>query len=303
MSRKYVYVITLVMAILLTQGCGSLAYKDNNEKVLEFTIKAPIPDFRAGDSFTFDNGVTHKVVRQAGNRVDWAIGDKFHYSTSRNILYPWISWSTDKSEARGKVADPQALWPLQVGVKDRLNLANEYYKTKGGEPLKYTDARNCEVLNLVSITVPAGTYDAFKIQCYKSVVYEASRSSTGVNIYYYSPEVGYFVKEIELADLYADPKKIKQLSSYSVSLSALADADKKSLSKAFQVTMSTKLSDEKTIWRSSDNKHHIEITPTATYVQDDKTLCRSYTQVLNIDMRERKISGYSCRNPSGVWVQ
>jgi hypothetical protein len=75
-------------------------------------------------------------------------------------------------------------WPLEVGKE----WSNSYFVERLGEKSSESFEHRVVVTKLEQVKVPAGTFDAFKIEIYNA------RSGTLLNDYWYAPEVKWFVK-------------------------------------------------------------------------------------------------------------
>ena len=255
---------------------------------------AELADLREGDFFTYSDDITHVVASVSGNRVYWLVGDTFDYETSRNIVFPWLKWSTDttawKTVVRNDIGD---LWPLVVGNSQRYLLTNELKREKGND--RYFEQYDCWVPGTEKVTVPAGTFDTFVVACHSFV----GRKYFQTNILYYAPAVGSVVKKIERQSL--KTTKVVELKSYGISLKSLTSEDRITIEATFQATLQMMPSGRSTVWRKKDSEDLIETTPTGTYLEDDGRYCRDYIQRTVLDDRERSIAGRACRNSWGRW--
>jgi hypothetical protein len=75
-------------------------------------------------------------------------------------------------------------WPLEVGKE----WSNSYFVERLGEKSSESFEHRVVVTKLEQVKVPAGTFDAFKIEIYNA------RTGTLLNDYWYAPEVKWFVK-------------------------------------------------------------------------------------------------------------
>jgi hypothetical protein len=75
------------------------------------------------------------------------------------------------------------IFPLEVGKTVSWDITGQDRENN------WETTRRCEVVETVSLTVPAGTYDAFHVVC---------RDSWNTRTYYYAPEVGVNVAYIRM---------------------------------------------------------------------------------------------------------
>ena len=306
MSLKPGIFVTCVFCLAFLGACGlrnvlsflEINYTDPGETPGPEMPPAPLPEFRAGDFYEFDNGVTYKVVATDAENVSWMIGDSFRFSTLRNILYPWMAWESKSSAAHAETDDPTRLWPLKVGNSGRLHVKNYFYKYKDGSHIEYFEERDCQILSTAKLRVPAGTFDTFKIRCNQ---YINNTVYMGTTFYYYAHRVGYFVKEINFKGHYGKGS-VRQLTSFGVSLDSLPKEDRANLYYNFQLAMNTRRSGERVSWSSADGRQRSTIIPTTTFILDSGQVCRNYSQYLHLDGRQREFVGRACRDDRGVWV-
>jgi len=194
----------LFAVVLLLGGCQSLNIKAPSfafDKAPEYVdlAPAPLPSYRAGDSFTYrdDKGVERlrSVVRVAGDRVDWTTEEGYRFTSSHNFALPPLAWDGPSStgEMLGR-PDPSFLWPLREG--NRADITVRYrkrYKTRT-ETKEYEEHWFCQVNRPRVVTVPAGAFDAYEVVCKRL---NADKRVTRTHIWYYAPKVGHFIKRIK----------------------------------------------------------------------------------------------------------
>ncbi len=277
-----------------------ISYSDDNEFGTPEIPPVQLPDYRAGDFFKFDNGVTYRVAAVNEEEITWMIGQTFTYKTLPSFLFPWTSWESEKGAAYLETdEDPDVMWPLTVGNSKRIVTKNFYTnKEQGGTETEYNEDRDCKVLAMVTVKVPAGTFDTFKIKCHR---YVETSSYMGTRFYYYAPTVGHFVKQVDVIGL--GSTDVLQLASYGISLRPLHANDRKELNAHLQNTLGAAPSGETSTWHSADGTQASSVMPTGTFVVGGNTYCRNYVHRLVIDGRERTLTGRACRNGKGVWTK
>ena len=158
----------------------------------EIQTKAPTAELapaevrvaQAGDSWVSMNKISGKeesgsVVQVANGIAVYQGSDGCTYARdAANPFAPSVQWK-DCGGYTGTmeiVSSEGALLPLQVG-------ATQTWVGKGTNDSGDTwdDTRTCTVVGVENVTVPAGTFDAFKVQCNNN-----SRNRT----YYFAPEAG-----------------------------------------------------------------------------------------------------------------
>ena len=152
------------------------------------------------------------VVNDQGDRITWektAVTDKGsvwqasdgckYTSYNSNPFAPAITFeSCDGNTGTQTVQSKSgALFPLQVGNTASWKLTGQ------DQQYHWTTTRRCEVSDTVNLTVPAGSYDAFKVVC---------RDDWNTRTYYYAPEVAAnaaFIRVHEDRGTEADSRLVK----------------------------------------------------------------------------------------------
>ena len=297
----FLQVSSVLSSIILLSSCAD--FIDDSESPISDIPSSKLPNYRVGDFFLFDNGPDYRVSEITGNEITWKLGKTFTFKTSPNFIFPWTSWESKESSSESESdSDPNSLWPLKLGNKARIKrdisyIKNNSLKEKGGPRAEYSEDRDCSVVATVNVEVPAGTFETYKIKCNR---YINSSSYVGTRYYYYSPVVGHFVKQVDVTGLNVTSNI--QLVSYGISLEVLEDQSLQGLNQHFQYSLDTVPTGRVSEWTSRDDRQKSSITPTRTYVVEGKTFCRDYIQKININGRERSITGRACRDKIGVWV-
>ena len=146
---------------------------------------APLPRYRVGQRFTFSDGSTQTVAAVEPGRVTWrdhkgrrskrALSFVEHWATARNMRI---------------VEGTGALWPLDVGRFDRLRVQRVGKATDGGKTRKRIQEHACLVMGSERITVAAGTFDSFRVECKR---YSRKRIAER-RIWHYAPAINHYVR-------------------------------------------------------------------------------------------------------------
>lgn len=141
---------------------------------------APLPRYRVGQRFTFSDGSTQTVAAVEPGRVTWrdnkgrrskrALSFVEHWATARNMRI---------------VEGTSALWPLEVGRFDRFRV-----QRTGKTARKRIQEHACLVMGSERITVAAGTFDAFRVECKR---YSRKRIAER-RIWHYAPAINHYVR-------------------------------------------------------------------------------------------------------------
>ena len=168
--------------------------------------QVPAPALRPGDSyvFRFPNGVeqTETVTAVSGDRVSWRIPSGATWTTLSGTMFNTSEWSgsTGYGDGRQRFSGNYAdLFPLRVGNVARYVARGQSSKQHGA----WTHSWICTVPSEESVTVVAGTFDTYRVMCYRS---------GQLRTYFYAPAVNMYVLRVVTG---ADPGR-KELVSYRV---------------------------------------------------------------------------------------
>jgi len=176
-----------------------------NHRVGPKLAPAPLPRYGVGRSFTFGDGRRETVLGAEGEVLTWR---KNRFSTAvayRNFLIPPLSWETRNRRSRSRItAAARMLWPLRVGNDQRFELtqvieAKGDARLRGGKTrIEFKRSWRCVVERMERLTVPAGTFDTYRIACFRFRPGGTTWRQT--RIYHYAPKIGHFVSR---QDVYA----------------------------------------------------------------------------------------------------
>ena len=126
---------------------------------------AALPDLQPGASFTFRKNdgaeITSRVVAVDGSDTVWE-GDNGWSWTAKNFYWPVERWQGASSQGAQEVTgDPDALFPLAVGRR----AAYRYQGRSTADPRGWSGRGRCSVAAAERITVPAGSFDTYKVVC------------------------------------------------------------------------------------------------------------------------------------------
>ncbi len=188
----------LLAAPLLLAACGGLVEQAGEQMTLLIADSdgpplppATKPSYRSGQRFTYSDGRIMQVVSSQGNEVVWRNADGNSYRTDRNFVVPRLA-SSNANYQRAVVNDADALWPLQVGKGDRLRVVRSSIAPDGSRQVSPARTYNCRVSGTERLSVPAGSFDTFRVQC-------ARYSSSGkrlieTKVWHYAPSLGHVVR-------------------------------------------------------------------------------------------------------------
>ena len=173
---------------------------------------AALPRYAPGDRFDFTGGRTEQVRAVGKGRVTWDLSGKQTYVTDGNFALPRLEWRRAKDRGESTVTKRSgSLWPLESGARARYTVVSERTRTGSGETRRRDRIYHCTVERTERVSVPAGTFDAFRVECLRY-----NRSNTRIvlqRIWHYAPEVGHYVRR-EIVNKSAGTRKVAELVSY-----------------------------------------------------------------------------------------
>lgn len=143
------------------------------------------PSFKIGDSFSFNNpDMTWSVTAIHDDKVDWRNESGDIQTTAKNPLLPALTWKSERrGEGRRIISEMEGhFFPLEVGNQVIFKTTVNTNKPPYAWEFDWT----CDFVSQEIITVPAGVFNTYRIDCY--------RQKPELWSFYYAPSVGYYVK-------------------------------------------------------------------------------------------------------------
>jgi len=218
MSRSHLTLWLALAVSVLAAGCGRAVETiraDLGFRPLPESQASPLrerlppmtaPALRPGDSyvFRFPNGVeqTETVIAVSGDRVSWRIPSGATWTTVTGTMFDTSRWSGSagygdgRQQFSGNYAD---LFPLRVGNDARYVAKGDSSKQRSGWTRRWT----CTVPSEESITVVAGTFETYRVMCYRP---------GQLRTYFYAPAINMYVLRVVTGE---DPGR-KELVSYRI---------------------------------------------------------------------------------------
>ncbi len=164
--------------------------------------EAPLPSFKVGQKhiLRFSGTEDEKITPLAFE--DWTITEvtaseyraNWEHRRVRRHLNPFLPLIEVSSIEDGEVqvlerndisGDPNVLFPLKIG-----SMSKNHVKGQGMDGLTWEFDFRCIVVGKEAITVEAGTFDTFRVECV-----EAGEKHHVEKTAYYAPSIGYIVKQ------------------------------------------------------------------------------------------------------------
>jgi len=257
---------------------------------------APLPDYHVGMSYTFDDGQTETVMAQDGEVLTWRTGTGVIRTRYRNFLIPYLSWqnSTHRSQSQTD-AKSNMLWPLQIGDRENFSLRQVVEKNDGTDRKEYSQTWQCKIDGTETVSVPAGTFDTYRIPCYRYYRQYWRQTET----YYYAPTVGHYVMLKD--DSRTLPSQRRRLVSYGFNSAILPAADRTTRQNAIQRALEYSKDGVGVPWKSSDGKVAGLITPIRSVTVKGESRCRIYNRSVTAFGHIKIEAGKACRKKNKVW--
>ncbi len=292
--------VLLAGIVLALSGCSTFIDRSpgttqNSSLALPL---APMPSYRVGDSFTYSDGQTETVMALRGDKITWRTNFGVVRAGTRNFFIPFKTWQNSQRRSEAETTAPAGmLWPLKVGNKGSFELWQTVEDNDGSNSRQYNQKWVCVVKGTEKITVTAGTYDTYKVSCYRYEPISGFWQQT--RAYNYAPSLGHYVLR---EDTYTSrPSKIRELVSVGFDSRALPQQEQATLIATLQRTLDNTPDGTGVGWRSSNGKISATLTPLRTYSGEKGALCREYTSAYSYSGRNRVNVRRVCRDEKGVW--
>ena len=277
-------------------GCSTLEGLPQASTVPEMAPAAE-PALAVGDRSYFTNGRRLEVTGLSGGLAEWKRSARRHYRSTNNFLLPpAIEESAKKRIANTLDAPLSSIWPLTLGQELSFSLqrvSDDRTSGERGESRRYWD---CEVDAAQRITVVAGRFDTYRVDCTRRT---ASHKFRQRRIWFYAPDIGQPVLRL---DYYRENRRRRlEMTAFVPVLPGLSDASSRDYLDSFQKVMETAGSGEKMVWTDTRGDAQITVTPLRTVRWQDGTYCRNYRQRLRIADHARQGAGLVCRTADGSW--
>lgn len=257
-----------------------------------------LPDYVVGESFIFDDGRTDTVIEIDGEKITWRDDRGIIRWIHRNFLLPDIAWQNrTRRSSSTTTADAKMLWPLQVGASGRFDYKQSVDANDASTHNEYKQSWQCLVEGTLSLDVPAGTFNVFKIPCYRYL--DGTSFWRQTRTFYYAPEVGHYVKR---TDTYASrPSRQRELVSYGFNSTALPGNEQAILINTVQKVLNDNADGMATTWNRPDGSLSATLTPLRSFQGANGVACREYQSTYQFKDRKRVNYRTVCKQETGLW--
>jgi hypothetical protein len=150
------------------------------------------PSLRPGDVYVFRFGAgvqqNETVTEVRGDRVTWRLPTGATWTTVSATMFNTAEWHGTAAYGSGQQVFTDShgsLFPLRVGNVVRYTAKGESSREPGGWRVHWT----CTVPSEERITVAAGTFDTYRVMCYRA---------GQLRTYYYAPSIDLYVLRITM---------------------------------------------------------------------------------------------------------
>ncbi len=270
----------------------------------------PLPSYSKGTTFVYSNGTWESVLDTAPDSVTWLNHRRNISSGSPDFTLRRTKWETDTRRGtrqfgpRDDLFFPSAtsLWPLRVGKVANYTETGVWLDKKEAIENSYRTDWSCAVEGTEHITVMAGEFDAWKIECRRYYV-SGSKSQSQIreiNTWYYAPEVGHYVLMTIKYPEQNNPRRLELLAVLPP-LDDLPAAARSAINRSFQQALEFKKSGESLQWSGSSAGISVETTPAGTFKTSDGSFSRRYVQKFSLPAGQQTYYGMAVRSADGVW--
>ena len=181
---KRIFTLSLALSTLISCSSGP-----ETRPVTTQLGPAFQPTYNVGDRFVWETSEgqrTDEVVSIREGSPVWRSSNGSKWISSANIVLPASSWSSPGKEegfGNGEQSATEirgAMFPLKVGNEMSMRVQGKSDSWPDG----WDHRRNCEAKSQENITVPAGTFDTYKIVCV---------SGKRTRTFFFAPELGHIV--------------------------------------------------------------------------------------------------------------
>ena len=293
----------LVLTLGGCQTIETLLANSNSKPKISFNTgpqlpPAAIPRYAVGEAFTYDDKRTDTVIAAKGDFVTWRNDRGIINRQYHDFLLPPVSWQTTTRRSRAIItANTGTLWPLKIGNKARFDVSRVISGNDGSSIRELSQSWQCVVEGTERLTVAAGSFDTFRIPCFR---YSPNTSNwRQTRTYYYAPKIGHYVVR---EDTYVNrPSRRRELFSTGFSSKALPQSDQTTLIRAFRDAMNKNRDDAGRAWTSADGRVSAILTPKRTFKNVRGTTCRDYTSTYRLGAQTRTNNKRACKQADGQW--
>lgn len=261
---------------------------------------APLPEYRVGDRYYFDNNTTIRVGAIDQEQIQWIDNRKRVSVAFRNFaLRTLFSESATKTYEAYVHTQPNAIWPLNTSQSVRYKATTTTTTKSTGIAKSYEQTWSCAVDGTETVRVLAGTFDTYRVTCTR--FYGFPQKVGQRRTWWYAPALGHFVRQL---DFYKASRKsiVKELTGVLPALREFKTADRQRILLVMQRALENRTSGETETWSSNTLGIKVAVTPTGTFQTPTGKFCRNFAQTITFNKEApRNYPGVACREGKLNW--
>jgi surface antigen len=300
------------ISLAVTGGCTTGSHSTIDSAKPGADQPADVTGYIPGTVYVYASGRWDRVESVSGSSVRWANHRGYPSTTVRDFTFRPVDWKSATHEGTREYqpaeflfsSKPSSLWPLKVGNR------SGYYELNRWHPLDqpyrtYKAYWSCEVEEKAKVTVPAGTFDTFKVVCarFSGRASSAPAYAREYRTWYYAPAIHHWVAYER--DYRGEERRTsrKRLSSVVPSLEreGITAEEKEAIETFYQATLAGTADGKTAIWRSGSSSLTVTMQPHQTFQHKESATCRQYSQHLVVEGREENYYGVACQLPGKGW--
>jgi hypothetical protein len=270
----------------------------------------PLPSYTKGTTFVYSNGTWETVLDTTPDSVTWINHRRNISSGFPDFTLRRTKWETDTRQGTREfgprddliVKSETSLWPLRVGNVANFTETGVWVDKKEATENSYSTDWNCAVEGTEHISVLAGDFDTWKIECRRYHVF-GSRSQSRlreVETWFYAPEVDHYVLRTKKYP-YQNSSRRLELLAVLPPLDGLPAETRSEINRSFQQALEYKKSGESLRWSGASAGVSVETIPAGTFRTPDGSFSRRYVQKLRRPSGQQTYYGMAVRSADGVW--
>lgn len=169
-------------------GCATTPSSSSSSPVEPGAVEIdPVP----GTVFIYDDGRVERFLRRSDQDLIWATRRGREYTRAANPALPILSWDIGSRSGRRTVfGNADSMWPPRASARARFRVLSDV--RDGDQTRRYSQAWSCEVASPRRVSVPAGEFDSFEINCERFSV--NTMRLLEKRTWWWAPDLGHFVK-------------------------------------------------------------------------------------------------------------
>ena len=291
------FVLMLFLFVALA-GCAS----SHSKKPGPDLAPAPLPQYKEGTTYVYSKGNWERVVAVEPGAVTWENHRGTVSTGAPDFTYKRTTWKSRSRQGAREffprdeilATPPISLWPLRVGNVAAHN-ERGVWSEKGGPEKTYRATWSCKVSGSEHVSVMAGEFDTYKIDCER----KSGRRTWELRTWYYAPKVGHFVLSTRRYT-YDRSSRRRELLAIIPPIERFSTAKRNHMEQKFQKTLENNRSGRAYTW--SSNGLYVQIMPVDTFKIGNGTYCRRYVQQISMPNDKGTFYGMACRESNGSWV-